>query len=88
MFQNQRRDASCNSRLNAVDQPPTVVTADVSFSARELTSTRTATYLTKQVEYETVWAHGANCGIDDIDAIAMLDRLDVQLDYALSHNTL
>ncbi len=33
-------------------------------------------YLTKQPEYETVWAHGANCGIDDMDAIAMLDRLD------------
>ncbi len=33
-------------------------------------------YLTKQPEYETVWAHGANCGIDDLDAIAMLDRLD------------
>ena len=33
-------------------------------------------YLTKQPEYETVWAHGANCGIDDLDAIAVLDRLD------------
>jgi aldehyde:ferredoxin oxidoreductase len=33
-------------------------------------------YLTKQVEYETVWAHGANCGIDDLDSIAMMDRLD------------
>ncbi|MEA3435607.1 MAG: aldehyde ferredoxin oxidoreductase C-terminal domain-containing protein [Thermodesulfobacteriota bacterium] len=33
-------------------------------------------FLTKQPEYETVWAHGANCGIDDLDAIAMLDRLD------------
>jgi len=33
-------------------------------------------YLTKQPEYETVWAHGANCGIDDLDAIATLDRLD------------
>ncbi len=33
-------------------------------------------YLTKQPEYETVWAHGANCGIDDLDTIAMLDRLD------------
>jgi aldehyde:ferredoxin oxidoreductase len=33
-------------------------------------------YLTKQPEYETVWAHGANCGIDDLDSIAMLDRLD------------
>lgn len=33
-------------------------------------------YLTKQPEYETVWAHGGNCEIDDLDAIAMLDRLD------------
>jgi aldehyde:ferredoxin oxidoreductase len=38
-------------------------------------------YLTKQPEYETVWSHGANCGIDDLDAIAMLDRLDD--DYGL-----
>jgi aldehyde:ferredoxin oxidoreductase len=34
------------------------------------------TYLTKQPEYETVWSHGGNCGIDDLDAIAMMDRLD------------
>ncbi|MGD8990689.1 MAG: aldehyde ferredoxin oxidoreductase C-terminal domain-containing protein [Desulfobacterales bacterium] len=33
-------------------------------------------YVTKQPEYETVWAHGGNCGIDDLDAIAQLDRLD------------
>ncbi|MCF6245962.1 MAG: aldehyde ferredoxin oxidoreductase [Desulfobacula sp.] len=33
-------------------------------------------YLTKQPEYETIWAHGGNCCIDDLDAIAMLDRLD------------
>ena len=33
-------------------------------------------YLTKRPEYETVWAHGGNCGIDDMDAIAVLDRLD------------
>jgi aldehyde:ferredoxin oxidoreductase len=33
-------------------------------------------YLTKQPEYETVWAHGADCGIDDMDKIAMLDFLD------------
>jgi aldehyde:ferredoxin oxidoreductase len=33
-------------------------------------------YMTKQPEYETVWAHGGNCGIDDLDAIAMLDRMD------------
>jgi aldehyde:ferredoxin oxidoreductase len=33
-------------------------------------------YLTKQPEYETVWAHGGNCGIDDLDVIARLDFLD------------
>ncbi len=33
-------------------------------------------YLTKQPEYETVWAHGGNCGICDLDDIAMLDFLD------------
>ncbi len=32
-------------------------------------------YVTKQPEYETVWANGANCGIDDLDAIAQMDRL-------------
>jgi aldehyde:ferredoxin oxidoreductase len=38
-------------------------------------------FVTKQPEYETVWAHGANCGIDDLDVIAELDRLDD--DYGL-----
>jgi aldehyde:ferredoxin oxidoreductase len=33
-------------------------------------------YLTKQPEYETVWAHGAHCGIDDLDKIAMMDFLE------------
>ena len=33
-------------------------------------------FLTKQPEYETVWAHGGNCGIDDLDAIAQIDRMD------------
>ena len=33
-------------------------------------------YLTKQPEYETVWAHGAHGGIDDLDTIAQLDFLD------------
>lgn len=33
-------------------------------------------YLTKGPEYETIWAHGADCGIDDLDAIAQMDRLD------------
>jgi aldehyde:ferredoxin oxidoreductase len=33
-------------------------------------------FLTKQPEYETIWAHGGNCGIDDLDKIAMMDFLD------------
>ena len=33
-------------------------------------------YLTKQPEYETVWAHGGNCGIDDLEIVAQLDRMD------------
>lgn len=33
-------------------------------------------YLTKGPEYETIWAHGAHCGIDDLDAIAKMDRLE------------
>jgi aldehyde:ferredoxin oxidoreductase len=32
-------------------------------------------YLTSGFEYETIWANGANCGIDDLDAIAQIDRL-------------
>ena len=31
-------------------------------------------YLTSGLEYETIWANGANCGIDDLDAIAQIDR--------------
>ena len=33
-------------------------------------------YMSKQPEYETVWAHGGNCGINDPDVIARLDFLD------------
>ncbi len=33
-------------------------------------------FISKQPEYETVWAHGGNCGIDDPDAIAQMDFLD------------
>jgi len=33
-------------------------------------------YLTKGPEYETIWAHGADCGIDDLDAVARMDRMD------------
>jgi len=33
-------------------------------------------YVSKQPEYETVWAHGGNCGICDLDDIARLDYLD------------
>ncbi len=36
-------------------------------------------YLTKGPEYETVWAHGADCGINDLDAIARMDRMDDDL---------
>ncbi|MEE9602766.1 MAG: aldehyde ferredoxin oxidoreductase C-terminal domain-containing protein, partial [Thermoguttaceae bacterium] len=36
-------------------------------------------YITKGPEYETIWAHGANCGIDDLDAIAHMDRMDDDL---------
>jgi aldehyde:ferredoxin oxidoreductase len=32
-------------------------------------------YLTSALEYETIWAHGANLGIDDLDSIARVDRL-------------
>lgn len=31
-------------------------------------------YFSKWPEYETVWAWGPNCGIDDLDAIARMDR--------------
>jgi aldehyde:ferredoxin oxidoreductase len=39
-------------------------------------------YITKGPEYETIWALGANCGINDLDAIARMDRLcdDIGLD--------
>lgn len=33
-------------------------------------------FVSKQPEYETVWAHGGNCGISDPDAIAQIDFLD------------
>ena len=36
-------------------------------------------YLTKGPEYETIWAHGADCGTDDLDAIARMDRMDDDL---------
>lgn len=32
-------------------------------------------YVTKGPEYETIWANGANCGINDLDAIATMDRM-------------
>ncbi len=32
-------------------------------------------YLTSGFEYETIWANGANCGIDDLDAIAKVSYL-------------
>jgi aldehyde:ferredoxin oxidoreductase len=38
-------------------------------------------FVTKQPEYETIWSHGGNCGICDMDAIARLDYMDD--DYGL-----
>ncbi len=32
-------------------------------------------YITGSFEYETIWAHGANLGISDLDSIAKADRL-------------
>jgi len=39
-------------------------------------------YVSKQPEYETVWALGPNCEIDDLDAIVRMDRAcdDIGLD--------
>ncbi len=39
-------------------------------------------YVTKGPEYETIWAFGADCGVDDLDDIAELDRIcgDMGLD--------
>ncbi|MFW6161536.1 MAG: aldehyde ferredoxin oxidoreductase family protein [Planctomycetota bacterium] len=39
-------------------------------------------FLSKGPEYETVWAHGADCGVADLDAIAHMDRAedDIGLD--------
>jgi len=39
-------------------------------------------YVSKWPEYETVWAWGPNCGIDDLDVIARIDRVcdDVGVD--------
>ncbi len=33
-------------------------------------------FVTKQPEYETLWSHGGNCGISDIDAIARMDQMN------------
>ena len=51
-------------------------TGDASSSVPEPLIDKNGKFLTKQPEYETIWAHGANCGIDDLDVIAQLDRLD------------
>ncbi len=36
----------------------------------------TGKYVSKQAEYETIWSHGGHCGIDDLDIIQQLDRMD------------
>jgi aldehyde:ferredoxin oxidoreductase len=47
-------------------------------------------YLTKWPEYETVWALGPNCEIDDLDAIARMDRAcdDIGLDTIETGNAI
>lgn len=47
-------------------------------------------YLTGGFEYETIWGLGANTEIDDIDAIAMMDRIcdDLGVDTIEMANTL
>lgn len=47
-------------------------------------------YVTKAPEYETIWANGPNCGIQDLDAIARMDRLydDIGLDTIECGNSL
>jgi aldehyde:ferredoxin oxidoreductase len=39
-------------------------------------------YVTKGMEYESAWSLGADCGIDDLDAVGLLDRAcgDIGLD--------
>lgn len=39
-------------------------------------------YITSSLEYETLFALGANCGIDDLDALARMDRMcdDIGID--------
>ncbi len=39
-------------------------------------------FVSKAPEYETVWANGPNCGIQDLDAIARMDRIydDIGMD--------
>ncbi len=46
-------------------------------------------YVSKWPEYETVWAWGPNCGIDDLDAIARIDRAcdDIGLDTIETGNS-
>jgi aldehyde:ferredoxin oxidoreductase len=36
---------------------------------------KSGSYITSSLEYETIWAHGANCGVDDLDTIAQIDHL-------------
>jgi aldehyde:ferredoxin oxidoreductase len=47
-------------------------------------------YVSKWPEYETVWAFGPNCAIDDLDAIARMDRAcdDIGLDTIETGNAI
>ena len=47
-------------------------------------------YVTKGPEFETIWAHGADCGIDNLDDIAYMDRTedDIGIDTIETGSTL
>jgi len=62
------------SKMSGAAQVPprTAATAAASSDAQGTFYDKDGHYLTKQPEYETVWAHGGHCGIDDLDSIAML----------------
>ena len=55
------------SRQPGAGWPPMAATGAASSAAPGTYNDKDGHYLTKQPEYETVWAHGGNCGIDDLD---------------------
>ena len=69
-------EARPNWKQNAAEIPPTAAMSAAPSDAPASIMDKDGNYVTKQPEYETVWAHGGNCGICDLDAIARLDFMD------------